>query len=857
MLLTLTAKSQSYGLGFLSHDVVADQRTSLDLFPKRGYASSGNFKISFEMSFLPDMGDYYGYIFRIVENGQRNIDLIHNQRNFGIDASPSDKNHFKLVINDHFTHIAFSIDEPKLLNQWNKFTLLFDYEQDRLILEVNGHKYTEYKVHLNKVSLYKIFFGINNYLNYSTNDCPPFKVRNIRILNDEKVSYFWPLNETKGNLAHEIIEGQNGQVTNPLWIRSMHHNWTPLQNITVKGAASVAYNAKEDLLYIVGADSLVVYAIKDGKINSIPYSSGRLKLLPSNQSIYNDNSHTLYNFYIEDKYKQITTFNFGLKKWNTSYPPPSLSIDYWHANNFFSVVDSSLYIIGGYGQLTYKNTINRYHIPNQSWNSITAKGDYFCPRYLAAAGTADSGKTAYLLGGYGSYKGQQMLNPQNQYDLMRFDVKTKIFKKIYDLKVHQKDCVFANSLVINSKKRTFNALIFSNHHYNSHLELIEGNLDHPDYKIVGDSIPYAFHDTHSFANLYFSPLSQKLIAVTLLRSEKNNQTTVKLYSLLYPPDSTIENKSLAAKDGKQPIWIYFVIVPIGFITIVLMILYKKRQASVTKLRKTITEEHSVPMHTENPLATTYSFEHPVTEEKQGSAIFLFGDLQLFNAEGEDIIKNFTSLLKELFLVILIYSLRSGRGISPEKLIELLWFDKSEESAKNNRSANLSKLKGLLQQVGNIHLSKDTGKWKIDLDHTRIYVDYYEYLQIVANQKTLNKDSIAHLIEIVHRGGFLSNIEYPWLDPIKSEISNEIVDIALAYASKINMEENAEFLIKLANCIFVFDSVSEEAMIIKCRSLVFLGKHSLAKSTYESFLKEYKLIYDEDFKKNFHMILENQ
>jgi two-component SAPR family response regulator len=164
---------------------------------------------------------------------------------------------------------------------------------------------------------------------------------------------------------------------------------------------------------------------------------------------------------------------------------------------------------------------------------------------------------------------------------------------------------------------------------------------------------------------------------------------------------------------------------------------------------------------------------------------------------------------------------------------------------------------LLQQVGNIHLSKDTGKWKIDLDHTRIYVDYYEYLQIVANQKTLNKDSIAHLIEIVHRGGFLSNIEYPWLDPIKSEISNEIVDIALAYASKINMEENAEFLIKLANCIFIFDSVSEEAMIIKCRSLVFLGKHSLAKSTYESFLKEYKLIYDEDFKKNFHMILENQ
>jgi hypothetical protein len=71
--------------------------------------------------------------------------------------------------------------------------------------------------------------------------------------------------------------------------------------------------------------------------------------------------------------------------------------------------------------------------------------------HLAAAGTAASDKTIYLLGGYGSYKGQQMLNPQNQYNLMRF----------------------------------------------------EANCSH------------------------------------IIKIRKNNQTTVKLYSLLYPPDSTV------------------------------------------------------------------------------------------------------------------------------------------------------------------------------------------------------------------------------------------------------------------------------------------------------------------------------
>ena len=56
-------------------------------------------------------------------------------------------------------------------------------------------------------------------------------------------------------------------------------------------------------------------------------------------------------------------------------------------------------------------------------------------------------------------------------------------------------------------------------------------------------------------------------------------------------------------------------------------------------------------------------------------------------------------------------------------------------------------------------------------------------------------------------------------------------------------------------IFYFDPVNEEAAILKCKALSSLGKHSLAKHTFESFMKEYKVIYGEDFKKDFHDILE--
>lgn len=47
----------------------------------------------------------------------------------------------------------------------------------------------------------------------------------------------------------------------------------------------------------------------------------------------------------------------------------------------------------------------------------------------------------------------------------------------------------------------------------------------------------------------------------------------------------------------------------------------------------------------------------------------------------------------------------------------------------------------------------------------------------------------------------------------------------------------------------------EAMMLKCKALVYLGKHSLAKGVFENLKKEYKSIYGEGFSKDFHTILE--
>jgi hypothetical protein len=108
---------------------------------------------------------------------------------------------------------------------------------------------------------------------------------------------------------------------------------------------------------------------------------------------------------------------------------------------------------------------------------------------------------------------------------------------------------------------------------------------------------------------------------------------------------------------------------------------------------------------------------------------------------------------------------------------------------------------------------------------------------------------------VQRGSFLSNVEYEWLDVFKSEISNEIIDAYLHYAATLSISEDPELLIKLASYIFYFDPVNEEATVMQCKALVYLGKHSLAKSKFETFIKEYKNIYGEEFKLRFNEVIE--
>ncbi len=237
-----------------------------------------------------------------------------------------------------------------------------------------------------------------------------------------------------------------------------------------------------------------------------------------------------------------------------------------------------------------------------------------------------------------------------------------------------------------------------------------------------------------------------------------------------------------------------------------------------------------------------------------SAIYLFGQFQVFDKEGNDLTRFFTPLLKELFLIISIYTLRNGRGISSEGLNEILWHDKSEKDAKNNRSVNIAKLKTILEKIGNCVVNKESGYWQLLDPEDDVFIDYKRYISLSKAASGTDRDYICAVLEVIKRGAFLTQTEYNWLDNIKSEVSNSAIDICLGFIRTQDLTKDPEFIIGITNYIFYFDQLNEDALIGKCKCLILLKRHTLANNCYLRFTKDYKDIYGEEFPKSFHEII---
>jgi len=810
-------QAQFNGLIFASRETAPEKRTVLDLTPDGPLCLSDSFQINFDISFVPGKERYSGYVFRIIDKNNENIDLLFDGRD----------RLFKVVYKEKFTTIVF----PASVFNWNKFSLRYDGHTG-ISFWLNG-KFVARSPDLFKDLCLRIFFGANYYHGFRNTDLPSMEIRNLEVDGGSVTKYFWPLNELEGDIATDSISNKKATVLNPLWVRSQHERWDAAESFTVKGNPSIAFDRVTERLFVVNNDSLYTYDTRTKQLTAVPLGKPENKLPEGNQSIYDPKARKLYNFYIDRKH--ISVYDSAAAQWE-----PELSADrsltaYWHVNKFISGYDSCLYIIGGYGYNKYKNTIQRVDLYRHTWDTMKARGwdtvkvtgDYFEPRYLSALGQNAAGDTAYLLGGYGSQSGDQMLSPGYYYDFFVFDVRNRRMQKRFTLKEPEDHFVFANSLVINNADHSYYALTYPKDRFDTRLRLIKGSLTEPSYQLLGDEIPYWFNDAKSFSDLFYCSGSQLLMAVTL-RHLEDQTVRLNIYTIAVPPDAPAVAVA-ATRRGDR-----YIVVGLGLALLLGGVL-------VFRWRRSRGPHAPVVVHAPiQPDAPATPGEAPAPKP----GIFLFGNFTVIDREGIDITNLFTPLLKELFLLILVYTIKYEKGVTLEKLNETLWSNMDEKNAKNNRAVNIGKLKSILEKLGDCTLKKETGRWVFVFNAQEVSVDFAQFQLAQMDQ----------LLQLVQRGAFLAQENYEWLDDIKSDISNTTLEVLQKFSATLSVADHAELLINIANAIFFFDELNEPALAMKCKSLVFLGRHAIARNVFEKFSSKYKDIYGEEFKGSFSAII---
>ena len=835
-------KSQniSSGLYFAAHNAIKEERTSLILSPE--FNASKGFTLDFDIKFRSEEHNY-GYVFRIIVDNEKSFDLIAN-------ITPGKKT-LNLIEGDNI-YLAF---DEELLKQytWNKWVHIrcSIYPDSLLLVFDNQMLQDRYKpINIKNV---KFYFGYSDHNKFHSSDVPPMSIRNIKITDGKnKTIAYWPLKEHQPYSCSDSLHHIPATVTNPTWEINKHTKWVKEKTLELPIYTQICHAPSKGNIYFANSSSVLVYSTTDDTLDTIFSAHGAPYTEINNQLIYHPNYNELWS-YDFDTLKWISIFNFKDNTW-TRNDREIKNPEYSQHNAFVSPNDSCLYIFGGYGNYQYKNQILKKNRTQDNWKSVSYSEE-IPPRYLSGSGYKNR-DTILVFGGCGNPQGKQELGIINYYDLYAIDINTFKTKKLWTIPNDTKNFVIGNNIVADEKNNKLYALCFPNDCSNSYILLKSFDLDSGNNCTnYADTIPFTFNDVNSFCTLYYDSLQSQLYAVT--NYNHNNKSNINVYSLAYPP-LKVEDTLQTATGRKAILQRSFFFISVGVCIIAgigcIYFCYRRRR------KRNFNPNSPVTTNTDRLHETTSEEENykpKLTVHRKSSILFLDG-FQVWDKNGIDITKSFTPILKQLLILIILYSVNNKKGISNVTLRELLWFDKMDESAQNNRRVNIRKLKLLLEKLDGAELVKESTYWSVKF--TQTYCDYIEVcncIDKVKNNEPITATNINDLPLNLLSGQLLPYVQTDWLDSFKSNYANSVLDTAISLSKQEYIKGNNELLIQIANSMFAHDKTDEYALILKCQALYKNGRTSLAKTTFDTFCNEYKAMLNTDYTKTFNEVINCQ
>ncbi len=246
---------------------------------------------------------------------------------------------------------------------------------------------------------------------------------------------------------------------------------------------------------------------------------------------------------------------------------------------------------------------------------------------------------------------------------------------------------------------------------------------------------------------------------------------------------------------------------------------------------------------------------PAMRTVYAEKILCFGGLRVINSEGTDVSRKFSPKLKQLFILILLYSVNGQKGITTKRLSEILWPGMSPQHSKNTRGTNIQNLKAILASCENLRLVFQDKLWFIERDNAA-YCDYDDALQQLDQLEKWTPDhpipfhKLKELFVLLKGGTLFPNMSASWLDPYVSKISDRIIELGLNFMDHLDENRHASLIFELADVISLHDPLNEPALNKKLCLLTRQGKLSLARTVYDQFSKLYQELYQEPYPVDF-------
>lgn len=828
-----------YGLSLKSHSVPGIERTTLYLDDNQPFSIKNDFIISFQMYVRANEHDF-GTILHLHTNTNQFI-------RFSFVAG--EERHFPaLVLNEGIININSPIEREK----WLDVSLHLRLKDNVIEIDYDNKKISAMAPLQGVKSVTALFGQMKEYLS----DVAPIDLRNVTITQDGKQIREWKLWKHNDTVCYDEIEGAVARAIHPVWLIDNHIEWKLVHQAKIPGKLDVAFNAREALFYLVRSQSIDVLDENGTLQKEIAIRGGYPAVEFPNHLLYDTLSNKLVSYYPK---KGITSrFSFDTERWSNEIRNTEEASNYNHARTF-NPADSSFYFFGGYGFYQYRNDLYRMKYSTNQIEQVEYERPLY-PRYSAAM--AIVGDELYIFGGRGNKYGKQELSSHYYWGLCAINLKNKQSRIVWQKNQPQEEgTIMASTMYFEPSDSSFYAVST-----NKGGVLWKISMKDSVYSEVSKPIYNESTYQDSDFSLYTSPSHGKLFLV-LDKILSNHTHELAIYSINMPLVNEVDIRQSTAGESINNRWYLYAIGILLLLVLAGFVLYrfkyngKNKKAPATKkgTEKTVATTGKVQSQSDVPESKTIPKKEWMQEsetiftetvnyyDRSRASISLLGCFNVRDKDGNDITSNFTPRLKHLLILLILYTEKNAQGILASKTTEILWPEKEETAARNNRNVNLRKLRVLLESIGDMEVMIENNFLRIKWG-TGVFCDYHTLITCTKQfEQEKSEELLNRILEILLYGPLLPNTILDWLDDFKDDYSSYSIDL-LKNLLDIKISRNhQDMIIRLADIMFLHDPLNEEALAAKCSVLVTQGKKGIARNLYDRFCKEYHDSMGETYK----------